>query len=162
MHANTIFGLNAALGSGLLTAAGAETVYDTTVIIPYAIDGKLFSKAAVVDGVTPVANPSGVTFTGLNVSQACIFVWALDAAGAVKVYQGPIFVLDVDENFLDAPGRAQFPGGIDNAHTPFAYQVVKAADNLASEWNFGTDNWNATGLTSVISNVSVLPNRPQS
>ena len=38
--------------SGLLTAAGAETVHDTTVTINYVLDGKIATKTAITDGAT--------------------------------------------------------------------------------------------------------------
>ena len=39
--------------SGLLTATGGETVYDTTVTICFCVDGKAKTKTAVTDGATP-------------------------------------------------------------------------------------------------------------
>jgi hypothetical protein len=43
---------------------------------------------------------------------------------------------------------------------PFAYQLVQTA-GTSSAWTFGTSNWNATGVTDAIVDISVLPDRPQ-
>ena len=153
--------------SGLLTAAGAETVYDTTVTINYVIDGKISTKTAVTDGATPTTDyVTGAAFPilvgGASVAntpgQGAIVVWGLVAGGTVRCMQGPIEALDMQGNFVRAP---QFP------HVPkevavFAYQVLKAgATASATAIRFGTANWNATGFTNAIVNCAYLPSRPQ-
>ena len=60
---------------GALTGTGAETVYDTTAIINYAIGGKGYTKAAVTDGATPTADGDPLLATSHN---SCIRV---DASG---------------------------------------------------------------------------------
>ncbi len=156
-----------ALSSGLLTATGAETVYDTTVIIVYAIDGKAYRKAAVTDGATPTVDANtGVAFPALvggasvanTPGHGCIVVWGLNAAGTVRCAMGRHADLDMQGNFKVAPEFPPIPADF----CPFAYQVLKAgATASATAIVFGTANWNATGFTNAIQNVAFLPSRPQ-
>lgn len=151
-------GANFATTSGLLTATGPETVHDTTVAISYCINGKAYSKAAITDGATPTTDfNTSAAFTALTADKGCVFVWGLNSAGAVKVVQGPIENMDGDTDLFKV--SPQFPD-IPDTITPFAYQVI-TLDGTASSWTFGSSNWNATGVTSAIQNVMVLPDRPQ-
>jgi hypothetical protein len=156
------FPLTAAFSSGLLTATGAETVYDTTVTIQFAIAGKMgTAKTAVTDGATPTTDGAGNaldTLTGTTTGgQGCTMVWCLTSAGAVRVFQGPVRSLDAAGTFLHAP---DFPEIDLNTYCPFAYQVLKHY-GTASTITFGSSNWNATGFSNAIVNVSQLPARPQ-
>lgn len=167
MDALSATGMNFCTTSGLLTAAGAETVYDTTVTINYVIDGKIATKAAVTDGVTPTTDyVTGLAFPALvggasvanTPGKGCIVVWGLIAGGTVKCVMGRHEALDMAGNFVNAP---QFPT-VPKDMVPFAYQVLKAgATASATAIVFGTANWNATGFTNVIQNVAFLPSRPQ-
>jgi len=160
MQANDIKGLNACFTSAALTATGAETVYDTTVTLVHVIDGRLYSGlTAVTDGATPTADPvDSVTFTGLEDGEGCVFVWVVDVDSTVGVFQGPVSALDADDAFL-SPDAPQFPS-IPDGYVAFAYQILKHGAAGSGTWNFGTDNWNATGVEDVIVNVSTLPLRP--
>ena len=66
--------------SGLLTATGAEAVYDTTVTINFVIDGKIYTKTAITDGtaITTDVNTSAA-FVTLTADQGCVLVWGLNA-----------------------------------------------------------------------------------
>jgi hypothetical protein len=153
--------------SGLLTATGAETLYDTTVTINFSIRGKMYQKAGVTDGATPTTDiVTGAAFPTLvggasvaNVpGHGAVVVWMLNASGTVACAQGPIQSLDMQGNFIVAPQFPPIPAG----YCPFAYQVLKAgATASATAIIFGTANWNATGFTNAIVNVSELPDRPQ-
>lgn len=157
MDALSLGGINFCTTSGLLTATGAETVYDTTVTINYVIDGKIATKTAVTDGATPTTDHNtGAAFTTLTANQGCVLVWGLIAGGTVKVMQGGVQALDVSGNFMVAPQFPAVPAGV----APFAYQVLKAG-STAGTITIGTSNWNATGFTNAIVNVAVLPSRPQ-
>lgn len=151
---------NRCFTSGALTATGAETVYDTTVTIVYTVNGVLKSKTAVTDGVTPTTDGfTGAAFNAVLPDKVCLFVWALNAAGTVSLYQGPIE--SVDGNTDVAKIYPQFPAGLPDTVTPFAYTVYQTAGtSAAAGLRPGTDNWNATGLTVTHVNVSTLPNRP--
>ena len=158
MNHNELRGVNLAFSSGLLTAAGAETVHDTTVTITYSINGVIYSKTAISDGATPTSDANtGAAFLPLAADQACAFVWMLDASGNVAVAQGPIVDVDGD---TDRPlYGCQFPEVDEDTYCAFAYQIVQTA-GTSSAWTFGTSDWNATGVTDIIKNVSRLPKRP--
>lgn len=153
--------------SGLLTATGAETVYDTTVTINYVIDGKIATKTAVTDGATPTTDyVTGAAFPVLigggsvanTPGYGCIVVWGLIAGGTVKCMMGKHSRLDMQGNFVQAPEWPTVPKEV----AVFAYQVLKAgATASASGVTFGTSNWNATGFTNAIVNCAWLPVRPQ-
>ncbi len=149
-------GKNYCTTSGLLTATGAETVYDTTVTIVYVIDGKVDTRTAVTDGATPTTgyvSGAGITLTA---SKARCVVWGLIAGDTVKVIEGAI--VDWDGVAFQVP--PPFPY-IPDEFVPFAYQIIKGASTVVGTWDFGVDNWNATGVTSAIVNVAELPARPQ-
>lgn len=143
--------------SGALTATGAETVYDTTISILFAIDGEIYTKTAVTDGATPTTDGNtAAAFTALAANEGCVFVWGLNTSGTVSVRQGSVEDLDSAGNFKVAP---QFPA-VPDSICPFAYQVIKNG-STGSAWTIGTSNWNATGITSTISSVAELPFRPK-
>lgn len=156
--------------SGLLTATGAVTTYDTTVTIVYSLDGKITTKTAITTGTTPTTDiVTGAAFPILvgggsvanTPGQGAIVVWMLKFSdGTVKCAQGPIANLDMQGNFC-APQAIQFPS-IPAGMVPFAYQVLKAgATASATAIRFGSSNWNAAGFTNAIQNVAYLPSRPQ-
>lgn len=160
-------GGNFAVSSGLLTATGGETVYDTTATITFCIDGKLYSKTAVTDGATPTTDygdsvafsDSTKTLTGTasGGGQGTVVVWALTSGGTVKCLMGSRETLDSAGAFARPP---QFPNIPDDV-TPFAYQVLKHYGQ-GSTVTFGTSNWNTSGFSNAIVNVMELPSRPQS
>ena len=154
-------GLTVATNTGLLTATGAETVYDTTVAIDYMINSKLLRKATVANGVTPVVDGvTGNAFNPVLPDQVCILVWTLDAAGAVALIQGPIEDVDGDTDL--AKITPQFPQ-IPEDQCPIAYTVYQTTGaSAAVGLRPGTDNWDATGLTLTNVNCGALPDRPQS
>lgn len=156
MEALTLSPLHGCFSTGLLTATGAETVYDTTQTIDFAIEGRIYRKTAVTDGTTPTTDANtGAAFTALSEDEGCIFLWLLNASGTVSVAQGPVRALDADTgDFVVDP---QLPA-VPDARVPFAYQIVKYTGS--STWTFGTGNWNATGITDAIVNLASLPHRP--
>lgn len=167
MDALSLGGINFCTTSGLLTATGAETVYDTTVTINYVLDGKIATKTAVTDGVTPTTDyNTGAAFPALvggasvanTPGNGCIVVWGLVSGGTVKCVMGGHQRLDMNGNFITAPAFPSVPADM----VPFAYQVLKAgATASATAIVFGTANWNATGFTNAIVNIATLPSRPQ-
>lgn len=149
---------NRSFTSGLLTATGAETVYDTTAVINFSIDGKLYQKAATADGATPTTDGNtGDTFTAVAADQICVFVWGLNSSGTVSVYQGDIESVDGDTDV--AKIFPQWPS-LPNTVAPFAYTLIQTT-GAASDFAFGTSNWNATGVTATTINLSEIPSRPQ-
>jgi hypothetical protein len=156
--------------------AGAVTTYSTTGTLDYQILGKEYRKTAVTNGVTPTTDiNTGAAFVKLvggnsvaNVpGQGCVFVWMINAAGTIAVAQGLVspglaqgWPLDMQGNFALPYGAPLFPP-IPEGYCPFAYQIVKAGATASTSWIFGTNNWNATGLTVTDVNIGVLPHRPQ-
>lgn len=167
-QASQLYGINICTTQGLLTATGAETVYDIAVAIAYSIDGKADLHATQVDGVTPTTDGNGDAFPALAVTNAdgsisgkgaCV-VWCLNTSDAVECYQGDIVELDaLTTDFLYAPPYPSIP----DTATPFAYQILKQQTDgaTADSATFGTSNWNATRFTNVIVDVFTLPRRPQ-
>ena len=74
-------GSNFCTSSGLLTATGAETVYDTTVTITYCINGKAATKTAVTDGATPTTDFATGSAITLTASKSRCVVWGLIDGG---------------------------------------------------------------------------------
>ena len=155
-------GITAAFSKSLLTATGAETVHDTTVRLDFSIGGKMYSKSGTnADQTTPTTDyNTGAAFTGLvgttTTGQGCVFVWAYNSSGTVKCMQGPVVTVDAAGAFDVAP---QFPVVPDDV-CPFAYTLAKHYGQ-ATTFTFGTSNWNTSGFTGTIVNVSALPDRPQ-
>lgn len=144
--------------AGLTGLSGAATTFTTAVAITYAILGKMFSKAAVTGGVTPIVD----ALTGLAISllanQGTVVVWALDAAGNVVALGGTVKALDQSGNFKE--GYPDFPS-VPDQYTAFAYSIHKAGATASGTWTFGVSNWNATGLTHTAQDIMLLPGRPQ-
>lgn len=142
--------------SGLLTAAGAETVYDTTVIIPFCIDGVMYRKAAVTDGTMVLVDHNGTTLTTLAASEGCVLLFLLNAAGAVSVMQSDVETLDDSDAYKTSPNFGPVPDGT----VPFATMLLTNAA-AGSAFVIGTDDWNQTGMTVSIENLGFLPDRPR-
>lgn len=158
-QASELYGVTAATNSGLLTATGAETVYDTTVIIDYSIESKGYRKAAVTDGATPTTGAVSAAAITLTANHGRTVVWTLNSVGTVSVHEGDIEDLDAAGNFVIYPS---FPAIDLETYCPFAYMVLKGGSTLSGTWTFGSSNWNATGLTATIVNtVNGMPRRPQ-
>lgn len=165
MQSNDINGVNMCLGkAGLTGLSGAATTYTTGAAVVYSIYGKAYSKAAVAGGASPVVD--GVTGNAITLTagKGTVVVWALDAAGTVKAMQGSIEDLDSANAFRFA--APQFPN-LPDTLTPFAYSVHKAgsatsAAPLVGTFTFGVSNWSTTGMTHTVTDVIVLPHRPQS
>lgn len=160
-------GLTAAHSNSLLTATGAETVHDTTVRLDFSIDGKMYSKSGTnADQATPTTDygdsvafsDSSKTLTGVASAggQGTVVVWAYNSSGTVKCLMGSRETLDASGNFAEPPQFPAIPADV----CPFAYQVLKQYGQTATA-TFGTSNWNASGFTNAIVNVSTLPARPQ-
>lgn len=142
--------------NSLLTATGAETVHDTTVRLDFSIAGKFASKSGTnVDQVTPTTDAVTAAAITMIASQMKIAVWCYNSSGAVKVVASAA----VDWDGTVATPMPTFPD-VPATLCPFAYQVLKTS-STAGTITFGTSNWNATGFTNAIVNVSVLPNAPQ-
>jgi hypothetical protein len=158
MENTALRGLTMAFNSSALTATGAETVHDSTVAMNFCIRGKVYQKSGTnADQATPTTDyGTGLAFPTLTANKGSVMVWAYNASGTVKCIMGDITDLDSAGNFVVAPEFPLIPSDV----CPFAYQVLKAG-STAGTITFGTSNWNATGFTNAIVNISTLPDRPQ-
>ena len=148
-------------GTCCLSKAGvaAGTTTTTTIALTnYAIGGRMFSKAAATNGATPTVDAAtGAAFVPLTAGKSCIFVYALDAAGALKAVQGPLV------NGADVTGKlsaVQFPvmpGGM----AAIGYLYAQAGSTLVGTWTFGANNMaGVTGMTYTFADLFAIPAQP--
>lgn len=143
--------------------SGTTSTYTTTATTAHVING-LFGTtlAAQTNTATPTTDVNtGAAFVAQTDNQAGVYVFGVNAAGAIKVAQGSIEDTEVGVtttagDFRNAP---QFPALPDD-FCPIGYVLVRTAPS-ASDWTFGSSNWTATGITVDFANVSTLPKRPQ-
>lgn len=170
-------GLTQVLTKAALAAdAGSVSTYSTTGTMLCAYRGVDFTKGAVTNGTTPTTDiNTGAAFVRLvgggsvanTPGQGTKFVWMVNAGGTVAVAQVLVspglpqaFPLDMQGNFaapLGMPALPPIPAG----YVPFAIMTVKAgATASAAGWVFGTNNWNATGITVTVQDINTLTLRP--
>lgn len=179
MSERYINGLNVAFNSGACTASGAAATLTVVTAVTFTVKGvwgTAVSAAAKTLAFVTTAGVASSSTTGYatttaealyggastnanapsgNQGQACILLHCADAAGAVKTLQGKKVQLDAAGNLMSA---LEFPAPPDTL-TPFCYQVLKAS-LTAGDITPGTSNWNATGYTNSVVNISTLPKRP--
>lgn len=168
--------LNQILTKAALAAdGGSVTTYSTTGTMTFEIKGKEYTKAAVTNGATPTTDiVTGLPFVKLvggnsvanTPGQGCVFLWMINAAGTIAVAQKTIspgypqgYPLDMQGNFAQPFGKPVWPD-IPEGYVPFAVMTVKAGATAATSWVFGTNNWNATGVTVTVQDIGTLPDRP--
>jgi hypothetical protein len=158
VEASKLRGANLCTTAVALALAGGVTTTTTTATAQFSIGGLAFTKAAMAGVATPTTDAvTGVAFPALAINTGTVFVFCLDATGALKVVQGTVTDLDSGGNFkVSGP---QFPD-IPDTLCPFGYAVVKNGAT-GSNWTFGTSNWNATGITIGAHDVHSLPKLPQ-
>lgn len=162
--------------AALAQDGGAVTTYSTTGTMVYNIKGKAYTKTAVTNGTTPTTDiATGAAFVGIKggasvanaPGQGTVFIWMINAAGTVAVAQKVIspgfpqaYPLDMQANFAQPFGKPDWPA-IPEGYVPFAVMTVKAGNTAAAGngWVFGTNNWNATGITVSVQDIGTLPDR---
>lgn len=149
-------GLTAALSNAALTGlSGAATTHSySAFLISYR--GILTTIAANSGVATPTTDAvTGAAFLPLTASKGCVFLWQVTPAEVDNVTQGKIVDLDAQGNFTwTLPSWPPIADGT----VAYAYAVIKASA-AASTWTFGSSNWNATGISIVVKNISTLPSR---
>ncbi len=163
MNARNLHGLTMTLVSPVLVK-GTNKSYTTTVTSAALVNGKFATAlTAQTNAAVPTADhATGAAFVAQTDNTACCYVVGINAAGTIKACQGPIIPTEVGITttagaFINAPEFPSLPADF----VPFGYTLVRAAPS-ASNWTFGTDNWAATGVTTLeFVNVGVLPDRPQ-
>lgn len=144
--------------------AGTTSTYTTAAASVCSIAGKF---ATALGAQTNTASPTvdattGLAFVPMVANQACMLVWGINAAGAIRLSQGQIVPTEVGigttaGNFIVAPGFPTLPDDF----CPIGYQLVRTSPT-GNAFTPGTTAWAASGITcSVIKNISTLPSRPQ-
>jgi hypothetical protein len=144
--------------------AGTTSTFTSTVTTVCVIKGKFCTTlAAQTNAATPTTDAStGAAFIALAPNQTCTVVFGQNAAGTLKMCQGPIIACGVGVTttvgaLINDP---QFPVLADD-FVPLAYTVVRTAPSAAA-WTPGSSSWTASGVScSTFQNVAMLPNRPQ-
>lgn len=153
-------GLTVALGACGLVVDDGATTFDLATAIDFAIDGKAYTKATVSNGATPTLDgTTGAAFVPVLRDQACVLVFALDAAGVVSLHQADSVPVGSESDTLDF--AAQLPLIDLNTYCPIGYVLFQTDGTSAVAGLIpGTDNWNATGLTSTAVSLIAYPSRP--
>lgn len=150
--------------------AGTTNTLTSTVATTTSIRGKFSASLGVLtnsattpttDAVTGAAFIPLVSTTAAG-GQTCVLLFGVNAAGAIKMAQGPIIPTELGVTttpgaFILAP---QFPPVPDD-FCPVAYTVVRTSPT-GNSFTPGTTSWAASGITcSTFKNISSLPDRPQ-
>lgn len=143
--------------------AGTTSSYTTTAITKCVIGGKWATDLAVqTNAASPTTDANGAAFTPIQINQGGVFLWGVNAAGAIKVMQG--YVVNTQPGLAAVAGAfneiPSFPVPPDD-FCPIAYTVVRVAPSGAA-WTFGASNWGATGITATFTDCCGVPDRPQS
>ena len=168
MGGNLVLSRAGAAVANLALVAAAKTY--TTQALTYTVQGKLYYAAGVTAAVAPLVDGvTGKAFLPLQKNQGCAFMWAVNAAGAVVLVQGPtpvtattvITVTNVDDlgNYSLVPQMPPLP----DTFTPFAYMIVRLQSTYAGTGFVAgsSDNWNATGVVASTQDLFSLPAFPQ-
>jgi hypothetical protein len=134
-------GLSGCFSKAGLTIATTTSAYRIVNATPYAINGKLYSKAA-TDNIAFSAWSGSLT--NLSAGQACALLVLLDSAGTAKVAQGPV---------VEAGSACPLPP------VPNGYATVGAIKIVASTvaFTFGTTALNASGTTVTYTDLASHP-----
>jgi hypothetical protein len=144
--------------------AGTTSTYTTSATTSCVIGGKFATQlSAQTNTATPTTDVNtGAAFVAQTDNTACVYVFGINAAGAIKVAQGSIVDTQVGVTTTAGAFRIgpQFPTMPDD-FCPIGYVLVRTAPS-ASDFTFGSSAWDATGVTSAtMVNVCTLPARPQ-
>ena len=144
--------------------AGTTSTYTTGVTTAHVINGNFGTTlAAQTNTASPTTDVNtGAAFVAQAANQASVYVWGVNAAGAIKVAQGSIEntavgVTTTAGAFITLP---QFPTLPDD-FCPIGYAVVRTSPT-GSAFTMGSTAWAAAGITTTFKNVCTLPDRPQS
>lgn len=151
------FGGNLCFTASGLTAGTTTTstiANDTT----YSVGGQLYKKTAASNATTPTVDATtGAAFKPIVKDQACIFVYSLNAAGDIKVSQGPIVTLS---EVTGGTAAVHFPG-IPDSLTAIGYLYAQGGSTLSGTWTFGTNNLSSvTGMTYTFRELARIPGQP--
>jgi hypothetical protein len=134
-------GLSGCFSKAGLTIATTTSAYRIVNATPYAINGKLYSKAA-TDNIAFSAWSGSLT--NLSAGQACALLVLLDSAGTAKVAQGDI----------RAAGEACPLPTVPNGYAVIG--AIKIVANTAA-FTFGTTALNASGISTTYTDLASHP-----
>lgn len=151
------FGGNMSLGKAGL-AAGTTTTSTIANQTDYMVGGQSYRKATASNAASPTVDiTGGGAFRPLIANTAAIFVYGLDAAGAIRVAQGPIVPLSDVTGGLSAVHFPDLPDTI----APIGYLYAQAGSTLVGTWTFGTNNLSGvTGMTYTFRDINEIPAAP--
>lgn len=150
-------------GANICTSkAGLVAGTTSTVTTAGDVNGSIAGKFADVysadsNTVSETTQGDGSAFVAVGASQMSVFVFCIDAAGAVNMFQGAVEDLDEGDAVMIPP---QFPDIDESLYLAFGYAIV-IADSTASAWTFGASSWTATGIADTFTDVTTMPLRPQ-
>lgn len=144
--------------------AGTTSTYTTTVTTAGCINGKFVTTlGAQTNTASPTTDANtAAAFNALQPNQTCCLVFGQNAAGTIKLAQGPIIAcgIGVTTTVGALIMEPQFPP-LPADFLPLAYTIVRTAPS-ATAWTPGTSNWTASGVScSTFQNIVQLPSRPQ-
>lgn len=178
MRANQVNNLTMLLGNLTIALLPADTETSNVAVdfmnhgransLPLDATKGVFLSGELVDGPNGLAVLPHVTLAdGKAILYALYCEWNVPGA-AYYVRSSNQVDIDADGNQDPDTGEVfiwpNLGSGFDvppdegNAHTFVGYIVVK--NNSGGGWVIGTDNWDAAGITSVVTNVVVKPDRP--
>lgn len=147
-------------------AAGTTTTVSNTGTIVFAIRGKAYSASALSNTATPTTDiNTGAAFVGVKAGYGSVFVYGLNAAGALKCAQGTVVPLDTSTSTYAWGGtRPDFPA-MPADFCPIGYLTILAGStaDATTGWVQGSSNQaSVTGITYARADVALgLPDRPQ-
>ncbi len=147
------FAVQSAATAQISGLTGAATTY-TVANIPFVLNGAAGFKATAAGAATPTTDGNTGAAITLTANKARAVVWALNAAGTVLVYAGPIVDwVDTTANSTACP-LPSLPGNV----VPIAVHTLQGGPTLSGTWTFGSSNWNATGIViDAVVNLFSLP-----
>lgn len=142
--------------TGLLALPNAVATYNIGADLQICAEGVMAVVAAGTGKTTPQTSPTGEAFTPLTANQACVFLFQYDVNGAPAISQGDIVDVNASGGF-DA-GNKPLYGEVYDGYVPYGHCTI-IAGATAGTFTFGVSNWNATGITTEVKNLGVLPSR---
>ena len=168
MQSNSVYGLAFNHTSAALVAGTTNTLTSTVTTV-CSINGKFATtKGAITNSSFATESITTDATTGLafipltstsTAGSACALVFGINAAGALKLAQGPIVatalgVTTTPGAFIAAP---QFPA-LPADFCPIAYTLVRTSPSVPT-FTVGTSSWANNSTT--FQNIATLPVRPQ-
>lgn len=142
--------------SGYSALAAGTTTTTTFGATNYRIGAKTYTKAAGSNTATPTTDArTGSAFTALQLGDACVFVFAFNAAGTFQCYQGPVVT---GYKYASNIEPLYFPT-IPDTSCVIGYEIVHIL-STGSAWTMGVSNQaSVTGVTKTFVPAAFLPSQ---